>query len=381
MDIQPRPFECGGWEVKFQDAATWCFLGSPTLVRLPSGPLLAAHDYFGPHSPHSHDGEEFLSSVYRSTDDGLTWQTVTHIAGAFWSNLFVHRGDVYLLGVSQHYGSIVIRRSEDGGNTWTEPLDAETGLLFPGGPGRTPPCYHCAPMPVVEHGGRLYRAFEDNDPLNWPKGFQSVVISCDAGADLLDAGSWRMSERLAFDPRWARGWDGEQGPGWLEGNVVLDREGEMWNVLRVHSEPEVDKAAMVRVLDEGRRLEFDPAEGFIDFPGGMTKFTIRRDPATGVYLTLSNNNTDPAFPRQRNVLSLHASDDLRHWRHVKTLMEDLSGLEWTESVRQVGFQYVDWHLDGEDIIYLVRTAYRGAHNFHDANRMVFARIETFRASL
>ena len=146
---------------------------------------------------------------------------MTHIAGAFWSSLFVHRGAVYLLGASQQYGSIVIRRSEDGGNTWTHPADESSGLLFRGGPYREGPNYHCAPVPVLEAGGRLYRAFEDCDPCQWPAGFQALVISADAGADLLRAASWRMSNKLPYDPAWnPPAWGPLQAPGWLEGNMV-----------------------------------------------------------------------------------------------------------------------------------------------------------------
>ena len=98
-----------------------------------------------------------------------------------------------------------------------------------------------------------------------------------------------------------------------------------------------------------------------------------------LYLTLSNNNTDPAYPTQRNVLSLHASEDLRRWRHVATLLEDDSELSHEDSIRLTGFQYVDWQCDGDGIVYLVRTAYDGAHNFHDANRITFHQIEDFRS--
>jgi len=137
----------------------------------------------------------------------------------------------------------------------------------------------------------------------------------------------------------------------------------------------------VKVNDDGRTVSFGPRDGFIDFPGGMTKFTVRRDPATELYLTLSNNNTDPKLPSQRNVLSLHSSADLRHWAHRLTLIEDDLPLSHEDSVRLTGFQYVDWQFDGEDIIYLVRTAYDGAHNFHDANRITLDRIRGFRQLL
>lgn len=371
-----------GIEVAYQDPLTQTYLGSPSLVRLPDGDLIATHDYFGPGAPLSHEGEEFLTTVYRSRDDGRTWIRVTHIAGAFWSGLFLHEGSLYLLGTSQGNGSIVIRRSEDGGHTWTRPHDERSGLLFRGGFFHEPPNYHCAPVPVLLKDGRLYRAFEDCDPHVWGPGFRSLVISANADADLLDGSAWTMSNKLAYDPAWTPpAWGTLPRPGWLEGNVVETPAGQIWNILRFHADPLVDKAAVVQVCDEGRRLTFDPESGFIDLPGGGHKSTIRRDPVTRWYLTLSNNNTDPAFPRQRNVLSLHASPDLRNWRHVATLLEDDSGLSHEESIRLTGFQYVDWQFDGGDLIYLVRTAYRGAHNYHDSNRIMFHRLADFRRLL
>ena len=151
---------------------------------------------------------------------------MTHIANAFWSTLFLHRGAVYLLGTSQQYGSVVIRKSEDGGNTWTHPKDGNTGLLLKGGPFREPPNYHCAPVPVLLSNDRLYRAFEDCTPCQWPEGFQSFVISADQGADLLKADTWRISNKLVFNPAWVpAAWGTTVKAGWLEGNVVQDPKG------------------------------------------------------------------------------------------------------------------------------------------------------------
>lgn len=367
-------------EVKYQPERTRTYLGSPSIVRLPDRALVATHDYFGSGCPRTHENEEGLTSVYRSEDDGETWQNITHIINAFWSNLFVHQGTLFLLGTSQQYGSIVIRRSDDGGFTWTHPADERSGLLFVAGPRRQPPNYHCAPVPVVVKDGRLYRAFEDCTPCTeWGVHFHSLVISAPADADLLDAANWRASNRLAFDPAWAPAvWTK---PCWLEGNVVSAPSGELWNILRLNSTPEVDKAARIRILDEGRRISFDPVHDIVDFPGGMTKFTIRCDPETGLYLTLVNNNTHPQWPHQRNVLSLFVSKDLQEWRQVKTLMQDRSGLTAEDSVRLTGFQYVDWQFDGEGIIYLVRAAYRGAIRFHDSNRILFCVERGFRSLL
>ena len=396
-------------EVRYQDPKTQTYVSSPSLLRLPDGALLATHDFFGPGAPLSHEGEEYLTAVYRSEDNGLTWQSLNCLSYTFWASLFEHRGSVYLLGTSAHDGHIIIRRSDDGGYTWTTPTSDVSGLLFLAGPKRLSPNYHCAPVPVVMSRGRIWRAFEDSDQapqfpqMSFAEGFKALVISADEDADLLKAASWRMSEKLPFDqantpPGW--GTYPGQAMGWLEGNVVEGPGGQLWNILRVNSRPVLNKAAMVRILDEGRRLQFDPATGFIDLPGGMSKFTIRRDRQTAIYWTISNEMRngkridelesggaavgiaddvpDETRPVYRNRLALFSSPDLRNWTKRKTLMEHFEPNP-AEALLTTGFQYVDWQFDGEDIIYLVRTSYDGAHSFHDSNRITFGRVENFRA--
>jgi hypothetical protein len=368
-------------EIKYQDPVTKTYLGSPSLLRLGNGDLLATHDYFGPGCPRSHENEEHMLSVYRSRDDGATWANVTHVTGQYWSNLFEHNGAIYLLGTSQQYGSIVIRRSDDGGNTWTHAADEDNGVLFRAGYYHDDPNYHCAPMPVLRKDGWLYRAFEDCRGARWGTGFHSAVIAAREDSDLLKAANWTMSNKVAFDTAWIPSdWPTLPVPGYLEGNVVETPEGDIWNILRMNSTPVVDKAVALRVTHEEGELRQEFLR-IIDLPGGMTKFTIRRDPKTGLYLTICNNNTDPLSPNQRNVLSLYSSPNLLNWTHRKALLKDDLPLDWKESVRATGFQYVDWQFDGENIIYAVRVAYDGAHNFHDANRLWFGRVEGYASVL
>ena len=223
-------------QIAFQDPATNVYLHDPSIVRLESGDLLVSLNYHGPGSARSIEDQECLTSLYRSRDRGESWSVLTHVNHCFAANLFTHRGAVYLLGMDRRFGSICIRRSDDGGNTWSrlapegsDPArivgSAEealrtpaqsicAGRLFQGGPGEDPPNYHSSVMPVLESGGRIYRAFEDCAPKDWPgihadssiRRFQAFVISAPSDADLLDPTSWRMSNKLPYDAAYSSSW-------------------------------------------------------------------------------------------------------------------------------------------------------------------------------
>jgi hypothetical protein len=156
-------------------------------------------------------------------------------------------------------------------------------------------------------------------------------------------------------------------------------DGRLYDVLRFHSAPLWDRAALIALSADGRVLSFDARSGFVELPGGMSKFTIRRDGQTGLYFTLSNGSPDPGPHANRSVLSLYASADLRSWRHMGVLLRDDLSASPEEAGRRTGFQYADWQFDGDDIVALVRSAYDGAPNFHDANRITFHRIGQFRS--
>lgn len=341
------------------------YIGSPSLAVLPSGEYLASHDFFGPGS--SRD----TTAVYASADRGKTWAHRATVKGQWWSTLFAHRGAVYLIGTSKEYGACVIRKSTDGGRTWTAPADAASGLLLADG------LYHCAPVPVVEHNGRLWRAMEGYTGPKWGA-FTAFVMSAPVDADLLNASSWASTNRLARDAAWLGGKFG----GWLEGNAVVGPDGNLVNILRVHQPDFPEKAAITRVRDDGKSLAFDPAHDFIEFPGGSKKFTVRFDPQTKRYWALANfvpeGRRGPSPDRRRNTLALASSADLRTWDVRRTVAEHPDD-------KHVGFQYVDWSFDGDDLIAAVRTAFpepdgTPAHNQHDANWLTFLRVERFRGA-
>jgi hypothetical protein len=366
--------------VAHSPAETKIFLGSPSLALLANGKLVAAHDYFGPNSPKDCFDRENTTKIYYSDDIGKTWSPLATVLNAFWSSLFVHRDVLYLLGCSAHYGDIVIRSSSDGGKTWTKPRDEYSGLLFRGGQGYHPPNYHCAPVPIVEYRGRLWRAFEDNISGHWPTGFHAFVLSTDVNSNLLHSSSWLMTNKLSYDR--------ETDPplfsntaGWLEGNVVSTPHEGIWNILRVNSIPVANKAAITKISRDGQNLDFNPADGFIDFPGGMAKFTIRYDKKTKRYVTLTNEVYNPSNPWQRNILSLISSQNLLQWKRHCILLHSYEEEQLVKTQCKIGFQYVDWLLYDDDLLFLSRTAYQGAVNYHDSNYITFHRLTNFRERL
>lgn len=342
------------------------YIGSPALAALPDGAYVACHDEFGPKSGQRTGA---MTRVFRSENKGRTWSKVADVSNAFWSTLFVHNGALYMLGTTFEYGDLVIRRSDDGGHTWTTPDGENSGLLRDGE-------YHTAPVPVVEHAGRLWRGVEAAPgPEGWGARFYAAVMSAPVDADLLRASSWTLSNTLARDTQWLNG----TFKAWLEGNIVLTPAGTLVDMLRVDYRPGPELAATLEISPDGTSVRFDPATGFSALPGGAKKFTIRYDKETKRYWSLVNpvlaRHAGVDAAKARNVLALTSSADLREWKINKVLIEH-------PDVKHHGFQYPDWLFDGKDIIAVVRTAYDdaegGAHNNHDANYMTFHRIKKFR---
>ena len=347
------------------------YIGSPGLCILSDGSYLASHDEFGPKT------SEFRSAqthIFHSTDKGKSWKKISQIDGQFWSNLFVHRGVVYIMGTHKHHGSVIIRRSEDGGHTWTNPYKSDTGLILEGE-------YHTAPMPVVIHNGRIWRAVEyaTAPSTAWGKRYSAMILSAPVNADLLNAKNWRRSNHLMYDSTYLEGTFN----GWLEGNAVVGPNGQMLDILRVDSKKKgVEYAAFIEISKNGKKASFNPETGFIQLPGSSKKFTIRYDKVSKRYWMLTNY-VKPEFrkfspSRIRNTQALCSSTDLKNWTIHTCLLSH-------PDIEKHGFQYVEWLIEGDDIIFLSRTAYdevdSEANNYHDANYLTFHRIENFRESV
>jgi hypothetical protein len=368
LQLSSQPGRVPGVVIDNIPSSKKVYIGSPSICILSDGSYLASHDHFGSGST---EYEKALTAVFRSADRGRSWYKISEINGQFWSNLLVHRDTVYIMGTEKHHGNFVIRRSCDGGETWSDPADSISGLLLKGE-------YHTAPVPVLFYNKRIWRALENakSHTTEWGKRYSAMVISAPLNADLLKASSWTVTNYLSYDSTFLNG----NFRGWLEGNAVADPDGNIVDILRVAtSEKGRDLAAIVRISSDGKNASFDPATGFIDFTGGARKFTIRYDGPSSRYWTICNmigeayKGLDAGTVR--NTLVIKSSKDLINWTVHDILLHH-------PDVRKHGFQYVDWQYDGNDIIFVSRTAYDdefgGANNYHDANYLTFHRIKNFR---
>ena len=339
-----------------------------TITMLPDGSYLAAFTGVD---------ENPGPAMFISSDKGATWTRHGNYSGrknmvVNYHNLFVLDGVVYFMGVGPEREGLRICRSDDGGLTWTEARDSHSGIVLKGQ-------YHTAPVPVLVSNGRVWRACE-----TYPEK-EPFVLSAPLGSDLLEASNWTRTNTVGLG---SKNINGHKMIGSLiEGNAVESPSGEVVDFIRTNSKYTSNYATILHVsgIDS---LYFDPSSDWVEMPGGGKKFTVRFDPVSGKYWSLTNpdNGGEPATHRgiyrngmsrslERNKLVLICSADLVNWMEVKTVMYDPDPFFH-------GFQYADWVFDGDDIAAVVRVGAPESRGLpvrqHDSNMMCFVRVENFR---
>lgn len=341
------------------------YLCSPSLAKSDEGILFASMDVYAPDKPQN------LTLLYTSKDGGKTWSYLTELFPCFWAKLFFHRGELYVLSVTTEYGDLQISKSSDNGLSFQAPT-----LLLKGSNGRGgEPGVHKNPQPVVNYRGRLWNTLEYG---SWGKrSFASMVMSCNENDDLCDAGNWVFSEPVPYDEHWE---GTAKGPtvGTIEGCLAVCPDGKLRNYMRyeMHNcQPNYGRilSFVVNTDEPNAPLVYD---GAVEFPGNHSKFVICYDEKTKNYLSVVCYIRGEKHANDRNLCTLLVSEDLKHW-NVATHLVD----ETQSDPRQVGIQYVDFLIDGEDLLLLCRTAMNGAHNYHDNNYSIFRRVENFRRYL
>lgn len=336
-------------------------LCTPSLLKHPAGYLLASMDVFEGGAPQN------LTMIFRSDDDGANWYHYTELFPCYWGTLFLHNGEVYMLATSTEYGDLLIGRSSDGGKNWGKPTVLARGSCHSDTPG-----WHKSSMPVICHKGRLWCGVDYGS--HHTGGHMSCLASARADGDLLNAENWCITEPLPYDPCWEGAVKGDT-RGLIEGNAVVLPDGEIGNMLRYFTNrgtPSYGLAGLLRGNCENpeNALRF---ERFVPFPGNLSKFDVKKDAQTGLYFSILTRIVHPDRVKARDMLSLACSADLVHWQVLCDLIDGTG-----EDPETVGFQYVSFLFDGDDLIFLCRTAFNGAQSYHDNNYITFHRVPRFR---
>ncbi len=343
------------------------YLCSPNLMRTPNGSLLASMDVY------EHGAPQNLTLIYKSDDNGKSWKYQCELFPCFWGKTFVHRGEIYMISVSTEYGDLLIGKSTDEGRTWSEPV-----VLLRGSNGKKGFAgAHKAPMPFIEFNGRLWSALEWGA---WGSSYHApMVMSISVDDDLLNSDNWSFSDPIFYNPNWP-GLPKGPSTGTIEGSVV-EKDGELYNVMR-YDMTKLERrwglalSFKINVDNPEAPLAFHRA---IEFPANASKFTIIRDEKTKRYYTLANYIGDSNLEVKHGVgfgrshLCLMYSTDLYQWKVASSVIDFRH-----EDPQFTGFQYVDWFIEGDDILFLCRTAMNNAHNFHDSNYSTFHVIKNFR---
>jgi hypothetical protein len=155
----------------------------------------------------------------------------------------------------------------------------------------------------------------------------------------------------------------------IEGTPVVTPDGKLLNVMRF-SKRGYALCYEVNTAEPEAPLTYSH---IMEFPANFSKFMIKYDSVSGYYYSIVCRLYESCPDSARNYQTLMRSRDLNSWEDAAVLYDfrDMNA-------SKVGLQYVDFSFDGDDIIYLCRTAWNGAASFHDSNYSTFHRIKNFR---
>ncbi len=406
---------------------------TPGLLTCPNGRLVATCDLGGPgveELPGSKRSDAgwpgmpvwaWQGKVFISDDHGLSWRHVADFP-FFHARPFIAGDTLYVLG---HYGDLMVIRSDDWGESWTEPVKLTEGQDW-----------HQSACNVHYANGCVYLVMErriSRDIAAWSVGeLAPVLMRGRIGDDLTRRESWTFASEIAmrkiipdyetdpavdffgvpfFTAPFPTGCDadGVKGRdcapmGWLETNVVqifdpnhywFDPSGRTFHLwMRAHTGG-TGYAALAKVVEHGVTpgtgpmeimLETVPSGKKIRFgpcPGGQMRFHVLCYEPTKLYWLLSTQATDSMTradrlpPKRFNLpnnerrrLQLHFSKNMIDWC--------FAGLVAEGPADNASRHYASMAVDGDDLVILSRSGDERASCAHNGNLITFHRINDFR---
>ncbi len=354
-----------------------------------------------------------------------TWTVkvvVSDDAGRSWR----HRKDMYMVdacpfvvGSSAYIiggrDDLKIARSDDQGETWTDPIPLQTGRQWYSFPGS-----------MVRANGRIYLVREcRTEPVSG--GFPvwilaPVVLSAPLGADLTRPDAWTYSNTFGFrqvleeygDPRllgvpfYSPGYNHGSGfsramrkIGWGEANLVQihdphhlwhDPRGRTFHILMRANTGRSNLACIARAVEDADGkitvdLERAPSGEpvlYLPFPGGNIGFIVLYDEETSLHWLVSNQITDSMkrpeslHPKwyglaenERRRLALYFSRNCVDWC--------FAGLIAAADNVEASYYHGGSIIVGDDLLIMMRVADSNALNLHNSNAIKFCRVRDFRA--
>lgn len=359
------------------------FPGEPHIIRSGSYICTGWNDF----GTNAHVGGGGTNGTYdrswtsRSADDGLTWSAPVSVDGIYSVTPFIHGGELYNIGTSEHFGGIVIRKSSDNGATW-----GSISTLFATDADEH---YLAGNFAPVFKSGRIYLSMVNCATIaGWPGNASILVLHAATTDDLTLAASWTKSNTVGFTPAWQPTWT--TSPCWFESFCFEKPSGAIGVFTRCMSDPEYSSAAILDFDLGTNTTSFTDQEstatskGWVTINSGSVLMYLIDDRATsGYYLLLHNRNTVGYCPpnQDRHVLSLSKSTDMTTWTFVQDLVTAKQGLSEAAAAAAIGWQYPCGFIEDGDLYMMVRAAYSGANSNHNNNRITFHLIPNIRANL
>ncbi len=92
-------------EIAYHNEPSLIFLGGPSIIRLPTGRLIASHEYFSLASNVSLPN----ITVYFSDNNGQSWSFLSNMTHTYLTTLFVYNNMIYAIGIDNGlHGATVI---------------------------------------------------------------------------------------------------------------------------------------------------------------------------------------------------------------------------------------------------------------------------------
>lgn len=393
---------------------------TPSIVRTPSGRLVASYTQS---NRIKKKGETFIVT---SDDGGKTWVKRAS-SPTNQGRLFMANGKVHYFA-TRYYASpgsnpkgkpMCIQRSDDHGDTWTEPANLD---------GRT---WHQTAANVLHANGNVYLVMERHTIDNirsWKVGaLAPVLMRAKEDADLTRKEAWTYASELTFQdiipgykentldmdffgipfyaqsfPRGTPIGGNERFPpiGWLETNVVQitdpqhdwhDPSGHTFHlVARTHTGL-TNYAALAKVTENAdgsmtTSLQKAPSGKtllYYPFPGGHMRFHVLYDEKTKLYWMLGSQSTDSMTKVEHLSAERYGRGDNERHRmvlHFSRNMVDwcFAGLVAAGSTPKESRHYASMDMDGDDLVILSRSGDSRASSAHDGNLITLHRVRNFR---